>query len=94
MTATLAIHLSDLSRVFAEESDGLSIYDCTRAAILEGSVLIDPRRLELHDTLAVLTDAGLLVKWVNPEPEDVWLYALTPKGYDTLFPLGLGRSAN
>lgn len=93
MNATLASHLSDLSRIFHEEEDSLSVYDSTREAILEGSVTFDSRNFSSPATTRALARAGIITKFGSRQ-QSVQYYILTPKGYDTLFPLGLGRSAN
>lgn len=85
MTSPLSTHLTDLSENFNSEVDGRSVYDSTREAVLEGSVVLDPRNFRYHTTLRSLARLGLVQKFGSRQ-EGVQYYILTAKGYDTLFP--------
>ena len=81
----LATYLTDLSQMVTDTMDSMTVYQCTREAVLEGSVIFDPRNFSNPSTCRVLAKAQIITKFGNPQ-QSVQYYVLTPLGFDTLFP--------
>ena len=84
--ASLTAHIGDLHQTFSAEADGRSVYDCTREAILEGSIALDARNFINPQTASILSRARIIKRFGSPM-QGVQYYILTPKGYDILFPV-------
>lgn len=76
---------SDLVQNFDWEVDGKSVFDCTRDAVLEGSIALDPRNFHSPDSLRILVRAKLIKKFGGKQ-EGVQYYILTPLGWNSMFP--------
>lgn len=82
--ALLAAH-SDLVQNFDSEIYGKSVFDCTRDAVLEGSIALDPRNFNSPESLRILVRAKLIKKFGGKQ-EGVQYYILTPLGWSSMFP--------
>lgn len=78
-------HLTDLSQNYNYELENLSVYESTREAVLDGSVVLDPRNFNHSTTLRTLVRLGM-VKRFGDRQQGVQYYILTDKGWDALFP--------
>lgn len=82
---SLAKYLTDLSEAFESESQHLDLSDLERGAVVNGSVVFDPRNFSNPSTCRVLSKANILAKFGAPQ-QSVQYFVLTEKGYSTLFP--------
>jgi hypothetical protein len=84
MTTTTALitAINDLAQAFRHEAKGQPESQLTREAVLEGSVLIDPRNLD-HKASCSLLSKNLFIEKFGKH-QGVWYYTLTHKGFNAI----------